>query len=235
MKIQTTALGEEIQTGSALAFFGNRHSQLSALQKQYPQFKFVRVIQVHKDNIVHTTIDSKDQEAEADSHWSEASATALCSITADCIPVLIYDAQTSKIAAVHAGWRGVVQRIVPKTIETLMKTGSRIEHLQVFIGPHILFSSFEVGLDVRDQIFASLPVEVQRLKNFVEQGLEKPLSKEKSLVNLHSVLMYQLQEYEIPSDQIMSFLKDTKTDSNYHSARRDAAQSGRQISFIALR
>ena len=56
--------------------------------------------------------------------------------TADCVPVLVYDRRRTAVAAIHAGWRGALARIVPKTIESLIaRFGIQPSDLRVSIGP----------------------------------------------------------------------------------------------------
>ena len=56
--------------------------------------------------------------------------------TADCAPVLVYDRHRGAVAAIHAGWRGAVAGIVPKTIQMMVSRFSIAESdLRVSIGP----------------------------------------------------------------------------------------------------
>ena len=72
--------------------------------------------------------------------------------TADCIPVLIYEERMGVIAAVHAGWKGTVQRIVEKNIDVLKEYyGIKPENLKAVIGPGISLESFEVGNEVYEE------------------------------------------------------------------------------------
>ena len=76
--------------------------------------------------------------------------------TADCIPLLIYDARQHAVAAIHAGWRGTVQRIAQQTITDMVATyGSQPADLRVQIGPGISLDSFEVGDEVYDAFAAA--------------------------------------------------------------------------------
>ena len=69
--------------------------------------------------------------------------------TADCIPVLVYDPEHHCAAAIHAGWRGTVQRIVEEAVKAMSENyGSRPESLRAAIGPGISLQSFEVGDEV---------------------------------------------------------------------------------------
>ena len=55
--------------------------------------------------------------------------------SADCTPVLIGDILTGRVSAIHAGWRGTAQRIVPKAVEHFLKQGSQLENLRFVMGP----------------------------------------------------------------------------------------------------
>jgi len=69
--------------------------------------------------------------------------------TADCIPLLVYDPRQHAVAAIHAGWRGTVQRIAQQTIADMTAAyGSQPADLCVQIGPGISLDSFEVGDEV---------------------------------------------------------------------------------------
>ncbi|NDV94716.1 peptidoglycan editing factor PgeF [Dysgonomonas sp. 521] len=69
--------------------------------------------------------------------------------TADCVPILIYDTKRHILAAVHAGWKGTVAKIVRKTILKMMERfDSNPKHLLAGIGPCISQKHFEVGEEV---------------------------------------------------------------------------------------
>lgn len=75
--------------------------------------------------------------------------------TADCVPVLIADVNKRAVAAIHAGWRGTVARIVEKGIATMQKEyGSRPEDLVAAVGPSIGACCYAVGEEVRSQFGA---------------------------------------------------------------------------------
>jgi len=74
--------------------------------------------------------------------------------TADCIPVLLYDSRHQAVCAIHAGWRGTVQRIVVKAVEAMTAAyGTQPQDLVAQIGPGIHLDSFEVGDEVYE-VFA---------------------------------------------------------------------------------
>lgn len=68
--------------------------------------------------------------------------------TADCVPLLLSDAESGVIAACHCGWRGVVAGIAAKTLQVMVDLGADIENVSGVIGPHICARCFEVGEEV---------------------------------------------------------------------------------------
>ena len=71
----------------------------------------------------------------------------VCTVmTADCLPVLLCDQSGSVVAAVHAGWRGLANGIIEKTIKTM---GCSPDQLISWLGPAIGPAAFEVGEDVK--------------------------------------------------------------------------------------
>lgn len=80
---------------------------------------------------------------------TDVSGLCICVSTADCIPVLCYDVHHQVVAAIHAGWRGTVGRIVSHTLQTMKERyGTRGEDVIACIGPGISCEAFEVGDEV---------------------------------------------------------------------------------------
>jgi hypothetical protein len=74
--------------------------------------------------------------------------------TADCVPVLLADRKRRVVAAVHAGWRGTLARVVVKTLGRMrFEFGTRPEDVVAAIGPSIGRCCYEVGPEVA-QAFA---------------------------------------------------------------------------------
>jgi hypothetical protein len=70
--------------------------------------------------------------------------------TADCVPVLIADRRQKVVAAIHAGWRGTVQRIVENAVARMgQEFGSDPLDLVAAIGPAIGPCCYSVGEEVR--------------------------------------------------------------------------------------
>jgi len=68
--------------------------------------------------------------------------------TADCAPVLLAEPERGVVAACHAGWRGVVQGIARRTVETMLEKGAKVDATRAYVGPCLSLDAFEVGPDV---------------------------------------------------------------------------------------
>ncbi len=234
MNLTENDLGYILENEELMVFFGKKNSQIDNLKSAFPEFKFHRTKQVHSDKFIQTNADSVDYSTEADAQYSKLKSTALCSITADCIPVLIFNPHSKSIAAIHAGWRGVENQITMKTIEGFCSLAER-KNCLVFIGPHIQQKSFECDEDVKNLLLAAIP---NNLNSIDEKDLVihyQVADKNKFKVDLHKILNAQLEAVGVSPENISALYIDTFSDERFHSHRRDKAQAGRQISFVAVK
>ncbi|MGD1938051.1 MAG: peptidoglycan editing factor PgeF [Cyanophyceae cyanobacterium] len=122
----------------------------------------LRVKQVHGDRILTPTEIANAAPAPesiyppADGVLAEDVNQGAWVCTADCTPALIGDLTTGMVSAVHAGWRGTAQKIVPKAIERLIDQGAKLETLRVALGPAISGAVYQVNQEVADQLVATL-------------------------------------------------------------------------------
>ncbi len=146
--------------------------------------------------------------------------------TADCIPVLLYDADNHAVCAVHAGWRGTVMRIVQKAIVEMNAVyGTDASRLKAVIGPGISLDSFEVGEEVYDRFCAA---------GFDMQGIS--CRKGKWHIDLPGCNRMQMVESGVDDGNIYSCgICTFKNADNYFSARRLGTESGRIFNAIYLR
>ncbi|MCX8123782.1 MAG: peptidoglycan editing factor PgeF [Spirochaetes bacterium] len=114
----------------------------------------VMLDQVHGCDIVeiyqHPRID-EPFVAKADGFLTMVHGVCLVIRTADCVPVILFDAENGVVAALHSGWRGCAQNITREGIQLMIKKGSRPESLYVLILPSIGPQSYEIGQDVASQ------------------------------------------------------------------------------------
>lgn len=139
--------------------------------------------------------------------------------TADCAPVLIYDAKAKMIAAIHAGWRGAFQGIIENTILKMLELGGDVNYMIAGIGPHIQQKSFQAD----EKMKALFPVTEYHFFTPTGEGY---------LFDFHAYVVHRLQRARIK--HIDSVKKDTFADNSYFSYRRDPKNPGRQYSCIML-
>lgn len=102
--------------------------------------------QVHGADVVRVDRPGDRSGTCADAAWTTATGATLAVRTADCVPVALYGYDSSgcsAVAAVHAGWRGLLAGVVEATLAELANHG--IGHVRAVIGPHICSSHYEFG------------------------------------------------------------------------------------------
>jgi polyphenol oxidase len=146
---------------------------------------------------------------------------------ADCIPVLLADARTGAVAAVHAGWRGSVAGVVPAAVARMAaEFGTRAGDLRVALGPAIGPCCFEVGEEVVDAVAAVISDAVAN--GVVRRGGHKP---HVDLKRLNGVL---LERAGVPPAHVDAGPECTSCDrTRFFSYRRDGGSTGQMMGFIA--
>lgn len=128
-------------------------------------FWFTFANQTHSGNVAVIDAASRGKGAtekrtafeNTDGMVTNVERICLCVQVADCVPVLMYDPVEHVIAAVHAGWRGILKRIVPATIEKMIQQyGCRAENIYAGIGPSNGPCCYEVEEDVKRETLTSL-------------------------------------------------------------------------------
>ena len=117
--------------------FGEENEQLVSLR------------QIHSDIVLPVTRPFRHGDIpEGDGLVTNAPGLIIGVITADCVPVLLYDPSAGVVGAVHAGWRGATSRVLLNAIAEMNKLGAY--DIRAAIGPCIWQESYEVGRDVYD-------------------------------------------------------------------------------------
>jgi polyphenol oxidase len=166
--------------------------------------------QVHSNHVL--LVNAAGPQGEGDALITDRPGIGLAIRTADCLPVLIADPKHHAVAAIHAGWRGVVSEIVPATVDAMTREfGSAPEDLVVAIGPGIGPCCFEVGPEVAAQ--------------FQLSGRTK--------VDLIATTCRQLGRKGVSGGQISTGQLCTYCDQKlFESYRRDKEKAGRMVSMI---
>lgn len=127
-----------------------------------PTARAYRVKQVHSSDVLIPSEVEAEMAANpvglpwADGIVSDRSGQAVWACSADCTPALLADVVTGQVAAVHAGWRGTAQKILPAAVARLQAQGSQLKNLRIALGPAIAGSVYQVGRDVAAQVVLSV-------------------------------------------------------------------------------
>lgn len=197
------------------------------------------VIQGHQVHGSRVAIIERPDMTREDLEGYDAFITSLPGVsigvrTADCVPVLLSDAENRVIAAIHSGWKGTVQKIAMKTIgvmETKFKT--RPEDLVAVIGPSIGPGSFQVGEEVAIK-FKEAGFPMDAIWSFQGQGDGSPMSGGHH-IDLWEANKWILLESGVKEGNIWISGIDTFLDPSFFSARREGVGCGRNINAIMMK
>lgn len=173
--------------------------------------------QVHGTRVVKVPHDS-DEPPQADAAWTDQPGKACVVLTADCLPVLFCDREGTRVAAAHAGWRGLAEGVLEATVAQFPDPASVMAWLGVAIGPE----HFEVGADVHDA-FADYP----------EHFRPHPNHAGKYLADLYGLARSRLREAGVQSIHGGTGCTFAQSET-FFSYRRDGT-TGRMASLIYLR
>jgi len=99
---------------------------------------------------------------QADASLALASGHVCAVMTADCLPVLLCDAQGTVVGAAHAGWRGLCSGVIEATLSRMQAAaGAGAPRWLAWLGPAIGPDAFEVGAEVRDAFLAQARADEQ--------------------------------------------------------------------------
>ena len=170
--------------------------------------------QVHGVEVFQATADSLDRIPEADAAATTEAGIACAVMTADCLPVLFCDQSGDKVAAAHAGWRGLASGVLLNTL----KEFSDASQVSAYLCPAIGFEAFEVGPEVK-AAFSDAP------ETCFRNG-----ERDRWYADLFELARWQLTRAGIGSVHgggICTF----EDESGYFSYRREGV-TGRQVSLI---
>ena len=199
------------------------------LKKAFPTMRFVVANQTHSANI---TIISEPQEIgwnsvedaieNCDALITDQKNIMLTILTADCVPILLFDPITNVIAVVHAGWKGTQQEIVLKTVQKMQKEfNANPKNIVAGIAPSIGECCYEVDWNVAQHF--------DNIKNAYTQKEDK-YQLDLPHINHHQLLKAGLQSEHIELSNICTACNVQ----NYFSYRKEQGCSGRFMSMIGL-
>jgi purine-nucleoside/S-methyl-5'-thioadenosine phosphorylase / adenosine deaminase len=181
---------------------------------------FARVRQVHGDRVLLAER-PLDPAEEADAVATCVPGVAACIAVADCVPVLVADRGGGSVAAVHAGWRGTLARVVSRAVETLVELGARREDLVAAVGPSIGPCCYEVAPDLLARFRDAFGAEVATAAGHLD---------------LWRANVRALEDAGIAAARVDVLGRCTACEPRlFYSHRRDRGRTGRQVGFVAPR
>jgi len=218
-----------LHTGEDMtAVLGNRKKLLSLLNTDN-NLNFIIANQTHSDHIeIISKVETKgwkgveDAVSDCDALITNQKGVMLAILTADCVPVLLYDKEKEIVAAIHAGWKGTKAGIAAKTVEKMISVyDSDPENIIAGIAPSIGHCCYEVGQDVAEHFFATP-------EGFTQKG-------EKFMLDLPLINKQQLLDMGLKDENIeMSHICTACEVDRFFSYRKEQGCSGRFMSMIGL-
>jgi YfiH family protein len=190
-----------------------RHGFGTRLSHEWPALNNLATAkQIHSDRVL--LVESPGPQGEGDALISNRPGIQLGIRTADCLPILVADTANRAVAAIHAGWRGVISDIVSKTVHAMcQRFGTKSSDLVIAIGTGIGACCFEVGPEVA-----------------VQFGLSG-----RTKVDLVETTCRQLRRNGVSMGQISSSGLCSNCDAElFESYRRDREAAGRMVATIGL-
>jgi len=158
--------------------------------------------------------------ATADASWTATPGIACASMTADCLPALFCDRAGTRVAAAHAGWRGLAAGVLEATLDTLDVAPAEVI---VWLGPAIGQQAFEVGPEVRETFVAQLAQ--------AEQAFVPSHNPGKFMADIYSLARLRLAARGVTAVYGGDYC--TVSDARFYSYRR-SPRTGRFASLIWL-
>ena len=196
-------------------------------KKMYVKKKrLILMHQTHSNKVVEINEKNLNKNINSDAMITKYKKIALGVLTADCVPILVYDKRNKIIGCIHAGWRGALSGIIKKTIIKIKRKNSRYD-IFASVGPCISIKSYEVDLNFYKKFLAK----AKKNKKYF-----KFKNKNKKIFNLREYVNDKLVELNVKVDHIN---RDTyREKKNFFSYRRSSKLKqndyGRCISTISM-
>ncbi len=170
--------------------------------------RLILMYQTHSNKVVEIKKNNLDKKIIADAMITRLKGTALGVVTADCVPIILYDATSGIVGCIHAGWRGAFSNIIKNTVNKIRRINSNCK-IYASVGPCLAQKNYEV--------------DTKFYKKFIDNSSKnkryfKKKNSKKSLFNLRKFVTDKLVSLKVNVDQVN---RDTFTEkSNFFSYRR---------------
>ena len=219
-----------LHTGEDVDNIISNRNRLSSLLQSSEPLHYIVADQTHSDNIkLITQKKTKGWESlsdaieDCDALITDVKGVVLTVLTADCVPILLYEQKKEVVAAVHAGWKGTKAQIVSKTVRKMTEMyGCDPKDIIAGVAPSIGRCCYEVGEDVAAH-FSHIP------EGFTPVG--KKFMLDLPFINKQQLLNAGLQEENIE----MSHTCTACHVDRFFSYRKEQGCSGRFMSMIGMK
>lgn len=208
------------------AVYVNRRTLANSLGLKPEHLIFCR--QTHSSNIaiINSLPDFNMEPENTDGIITSLKNFGLAILTADCLPVAIYNSEGKAAGVVHAGWRGLANQIAPKAVRLIeSEYNCPPSELNAIVGPGISSSVYETGKEVVS-IFSDLGFASEKFIR-CDSG--------KYFINLAAIAKQQLLNAGIDEKSIhVSPLCTYLNPDMFFSARRDSINTGRMATVVKI-
>ena len=186
--------------------------------------------QIHSDIVVNVDENflqkhNKSFAVEGDALITNLKNVGIGVLTADCVPIILFDEVKHVLSVVHAGWKGTSLRIVQKTIQDIQnKYYSDVKNIFAFIGPSALSCCYEVSDDFKAH-FNDF-----KYKDVIFEKRNNKVFCDVSLCNKLQLLEVGILEQNISRESNMC----TMCTSSFFSHRRERDMAGRNATVTFL-
>ena len=187
------------------------------------------VKQNHSNKFIFLSKNSKtkNRSVNADAIITEKKNFPIAVLTADCVPILIFDKKKKIIAAIHAGWRGAYKGIIQKVLKFMFDKGCKKKDMITAIGPCISIKNYEVQNKFKEMFLKKDKKNIIFFKN----------KQKRTYFNLGNYVKRQFKLYQIKNIDILKVDTYNKKN-NFFSARRSLKLNhndyGRNITIIVI-
>ena len=188
--------------------------------------KLILMNQTHSAKVIEINKINYKKKINSDAMITKIKGIALGVLTADCVPIIIYDLKNEIVGCIHAGWKGALSGIITNTVNKIKKLNSA-NKIYASIGPCIGKKSYEVDANFYKKFLNKSKKNVKYFSN---------KNKNKKLFNLRKFIADKLIELNVKVDHVNH---DTfKEKMNFFSYRRSVKLKqngyGRCVSVIRL-
>jgi len=139
--LRTLSISTFFSTGIVHGF-GTKFLSERDIISSFPEYEILQMRQIHSAKVLI------EKSGEGDTMITQRKGRLLVVKTADCLPILIRDIENKLVAAIHAGWKGLCNGIIPEVISTLKGIGFPPKTLEAALGPSIGPVLYEGGKEV---------------------------------------------------------------------------------------